>query len=215
MFVYISNTLWRHAIYLSRFFQCCLTGCHTTTTGVTKKNRSDANSWWRHRMETFSALLALCEGNPPVTAGFPSQKPVPRSFDVFFDLCLNKRLSKQSRRRWFETPSRSLWRNCNVLQTYNKTQQITYNVHDYRGVVYPELTLCAFLTRHECRQRGIPKVNAKPHKHVYEVLVNVTRILEIRKAFLKRLTCSVSEVIFAPMSTHCSISKITQKWSLL
>ena len=37
-----------------------------------------------------------------------------QSFDVFFDLRLNKWLSKQSRRRWFETPSRSLWRHCNV-----------------------------------------------------------------------------------------------------
>ena len=36
-----------------------------------------------------------------------------RSFDVFFDLSLNKRLNKQSRSRWFETPSRSLWRQCN------------------------------------------------------------------------------------------------------
>ena len=43
---------------------------------------------------------------------FPSQKPVARSFDDFFDLCLNKRLSKQSRRRWFETPLGSLWRHC-------------------------------------------------------------------------------------------------------
>ena len=34
-------------------------------------------------METFSSLLVLCEGNPPVTGGFPSQRPVPRSFDVF------------------------------------------------------------------------------------------------------------------------------------
>ena len=41
------------------------------------------------------------------------QKPVTRSFDVFFDLCLNKRLSKQSRGWWFETPSRPLWRHCN------------------------------------------------------------------------------------------------------
>ena len=65
-------------------------------------------------METFSALLSLCEGNSPVTGEFPSQRPVTRSFDVFFDLCLNKRLSKPSRRRWFETPSRSLWRHCNV-----------------------------------------------------------------------------------------------------
>ena len=66
-------------------------------------------SWWRHEMETFSALLALCEGNPPVTF----TNGVTRSFDVFFDLCLSKRLSKESRRRWFETPSRSLWRHCN------------------------------------------------------------------------------------------------------
>ena len=35
-------------------------------------------------METFSALLALCEGNPPVTGGLSSQTPVTRSFDVFF-----------------------------------------------------------------------------------------------------------------------------------
>ena len=43
----------------------------------------------------------------------PLTKPVTQRFDVFFDLCLNKRLSKQSRRQWFETPSRSLWRQCN------------------------------------------------------------------------------------------------------
>ena len=68
-------------------------------------------------MEAFSALLALCEGNPPVTGEFPSQRPVTWSFDVFFDLPLNKRLSKQSRHRWFETPSHSLWRHCNVVGT--------------------------------------------------------------------------------------------------
>ena len=64
-------------------------------------------------METFSELLAVCEGNPPVTGGFPSQRPVSQSFDVFFDLRLSKRLNKQSRRSWFETASHSLWRHCN------------------------------------------------------------------------------------------------------
>ena len=39
--------------------------------------------------------------------------PVTRSFDVFFDLRLNNRLSKQWRGLWFETPSRPLWRHCN------------------------------------------------------------------------------------------------------
>ena len=48
------------------------------------------SSWWRHQMETFSALLAPCTGNSPVTAEFPSQRPESRSFDVFFDLRLKK-----------------------------------------------------------------------------------------------------------------------------
>ena len=69
-------------------------------------------TWWLHHMETFSIILALCEGNPPVISGFPSQRPV-TCFDVFFDLCLNKRLSKQSIHQWFETPSCSLWCHCN------------------------------------------------------------------------------------------------------
>ena len=52
-------------------------------------------------METFSSLLAICVGNSPVTDEFSAEKPVTRSFDVFFDLRLNKRLSKQSWGRWF------------------------------------------------------------------------------------------------------------------
>ena len=44
---------------------------------------------------------------------FPSQRPVTRSFDNFFDLRLNKRLSKQSWDWWFEMPLRQLWRHCN------------------------------------------------------------------------------------------------------
>ena len=53
-------------------------------------------------MKTFYALLALCAGISPVTGEFPSQRPVTWSFDVFFHLRLIKRLSTQSRRRWFE-----------------------------------------------------------------------------------------------------------------
>ena len=67
-------------------------------------------------------VTGFCAGNSPVTVGnstvtgkFPSHRPVTRNFDVFFDVRLNKRLSKQPRRRWFETPSGSSWRNCNVV----------------------------------------------------------------------------------------------------
>ena len=60
---------------------------------------------WRHQMEAFSVLLALCAGNAPVTGEFPSKRPLTQSFIVFFDLHLNERLSKQSWCWWFETPS--------------------------------------------------------------------------------------------------------------
>ena len=72
--------------------------------------------WWRHQMETFSVLLALCAGNSPVTGEFPAQRPVTRSFDISFDLRPNKRLSKQPWSWWFETPSWSLWRQCNAYR---------------------------------------------------------------------------------------------------
>ena len=71
------------------------------------------SSWWRHQMKTFFALLAICAGNSPVPGEFPTQRSVMRSFDVFFDLRLNKRLSKQPWGWWFETLSWSLWRHRN------------------------------------------------------------------------------------------------------
>ena len=80
---------------------------------VFRDKRFVNNTWWRHQMETCSALQAFCEGNSPVTGEFPSQRPVARNFNVFFDLHLNKRLSKQSRGWWFETPSRTLWHHRN------------------------------------------------------------------------------------------------------
>ena len=63
---------------------------HTTTIVI--------NPWWRHQTEKFSALPAICGGihHSPATGEFPTQKPVTQSFDVFFGLRLNKRLSKQS-----------------------------------------------------------------------------------------------------------------------
>ena len=44
------------------------------------------------QMETFSAFLAICAVNSPVPGEFPTQRPVKRSYDVFFDLHPNKRL---------------------------------------------------------------------------------------------------------------------------
>ena len=78
------------------------------------------------KRETFSASLTLLAANSSVTGEFPPLRPVTRSFDVFFDLRLNKRLSKQSRRRWFETKSRSLWRHYN---DYKEPEPCAYILH--------------------------------------------------------------------------------------
>ena len=89
-------------------------------------------------MEASSALLALCEGNPPVTGGFPSQRPVTRSFDVFFDLRLNKWLSIKVRRRWFETP----WYYILGIIVVNKRAPYQYKDHlyGYRDFHYKDKT---------------------------------------------------------------------------
>ena len=70
---------------------------------------------------SFRVTGHLC-GNSPVTIEFPTQRPVTQSFDVFFDLHLNKRLSKQSWGWWFETPSRPLWRHNNDCMNYSKAR---------------------------------------------------------------------------------------------
>ena len=97
----------------------------------------------------ISALVALCEENPPISGRFLSQRPITRSFDVFFDLRRqNKRLSKQLRRQWFKTSSRSLWSHCNVLSqtlTYRRFSStavdisaciMNYNLLFYENVTY-------------------------------------------------------------------------------
>ena len=82
--------------------------------------------WWRHQMETFSALLAICAGHSPVPGEFPVQRPVTRSFDVFFDLRQIKRLNKHSRGWWFETLSRPLWRQSNADMVSTNSGVETY-----------------------------------------------------------------------------------------
>ena len=57
---------------------------------------------------------------------FPAQRPVTRSFDACFGLGLNKRLSKQSRGWWYETPSRSLWLHRNGMRLWMSKQRFCY-----------------------------------------------------------------------------------------
>ena len=83
-YIYLSDALWD--LWDGSF----ITASHEWSFVMQKASPS----WWRLQMETFSALLALCAGNSPVTCEFAAQRPVTRSFGVFFDLRLNKRLSE-------------------------------------------------------------------------------------------------------------------------
>ena len=91
----------------------CLSSCCLKSS----MNLNHVDPWWRHQMETFSALLVtghLC-GEFTGPRWIPAQRPVTRSFDVFFDLHPNKRLSKQWWGWWFDTPSYPLCRHRNAL----------------------------------------------------------------------------------------------------
>ena len=87
---------------------------------LTDSTRSYLNQYWLFTMMTssngniFHDTGHLC-GEFTVTGEFPTQRPVMRRFDVFFDLRLNKRWSKQSWGWWFEMPLHPLWRHCNSI----------------------------------------------------------------------------------------------------
>ena len=90
---------------LSKWQHFCFSECHMKTHLCFFKH--DDVIKWKH----YRVTGPLC-GEVTGPGEFPKQRPVTRSFDVFFDLRLNKRLSKQWWGCWFETPSWSLWRHC-------------------------------------------------------------------------------------------------------
>ena len=118
-FVFSRNKLlWRHCdvwLWSVKQPESIKTGVHwlqMQTLAITHWGEKDSG----HSMMTSSngnifRVTGPLRGNSPVAGEFPSQTPVTWSFYVFFGLRLNKRLRKQSRRWWFETPS--LWRHCN------------------------------------------------------------------------------------------------------
>ena len=115
--------------------------------------------WWRHQMDTFSALLGLCAGNSPVTGEFPAHRPLTRRFDVFYDRRLTKRLSKQSWGGWwFETLLRSLWRHSN--DPFILHQRLQLNADSGIVLIYPN-----FSSDYSVSIR----INAKPHFHWAEI----------------------------------------------
>ena len=148
-------------------------------------------------METFSALLVICAGNSPVTGGFPTQRPVAPRFDVFFDLRLSKRLSKQSWGWWFETPSRPLWRQCNVESEAN------YNLVRFieSCLIYQTSNWClSFLSRPTMKIRYF-KLNCRIRWHFF---VNVQR---------QQLLCLIYCDIIIRMAIDCHGQVVQYLWT--
>ena len=74
------------------------------------KTPPSVTAWSRHQMDFFR-VTGLFWGESTGDRRIPLKKA--SDAELFIDLRLNKWLSKQSRRRWFETPSHSLWRHFN------------------------------------------------------------------------------------------------------
>ena len=105
-------------------------------------------------MEECSALLAICAGNSPVPGEFPAQRPITQSFEVFFDLRLNKRFCKQGCGWWFETLSCPLWRHCNDYRTKDIIKFISPSsmVYMYANFQLTYNTMITSLYMKTCRQ---------------------------------------------------------------
>ena len=102
------------------------------------RSREIGNSNYGITLKHFR-ITGLCAGNSPVSGEFPSQRPVTRIFDVFFDLVLNKRLGKQSWGWWFETLSCPLWRHCN---------ECIYTLTAVMFGIFIQTAWCDAVTRH-------------------------------------------------------------------
>ena len=175
-------------------------------------------------MGTLSALLAICAGNSPVPGEFPAQRPVTRSFGVFFDLCLNKRLSKQSWGWWFETLSRPLWRHCNVMRKLENTGPATgvyissnqeswhANVHIVYFKTVPGFVVIQFTSwPNVIKKRTFVEENWSLFK-LYHISKNAVSGLHIeKKTFAQTKKNTKSGVAFRNSMWKCEIKCFYQK----
>ena len=159
----------QHAVALQRFRTEALSGPFFFNFKRPWLDPEGLVPWWRHQMETFSALLAICAGNSPVPGEFPAQRPVTQSFDVFFDHPLNKRLSKQWWCWWFETLSRPLWRHCNAMKY--SFYWVTLGIGKLLLVsVKSTLCVCKFI---EIKIKSIPQKISNWSEKLWAILWNL------------------------------------------
>ena len=163
-------------------------------------------------METFSALLTLCAMNSPVSpVNSPHKGQCRGALIFFFDLRLNKRLSKQSWGWWFETPLSSLSRRCNALYNYFMSScneqgsfddistffwQICSFVLDFSGADMEHrwmsalalFTLMTGLAMEErCVRLGLPSIPQNISKSVKILIIKYNDIRTVRRLYFGNL----------------------------
>ena len=171
-------------------------------------------------METFPRYWPFVH-----TGEFPAQRPVTRSFDVFFDLRLNKQLSKQSWGWWSETPSWSLWRHCNdwwKSQTHNWCHKQYYKVniviyHSHRWwkygftlTVFETVVLILTLLWYLCKEMRIRNL----HCLISQRNIRVQGSTSIKIYGYKHTTNKLDENIkqwYKIIEIQCR-TKVTLKW---
>ena len=103
---WISLLLWSVHVFLATDYFHFMTQQYVITHVTTMMTASNGNVF---------RVTGPLSGEFTGPGEFPTQRPVTRSFDVFFHRRLNKQLSRQPRGWWFETPPWSLWRQCNDI----------------------------------------------------------------------------------------------------
>ena len=137
---------YNNLLYSQPLQQCALSSLelYFSTDAVT------VHLWWFHQIEPFSALLALCD------RWIPSQKSVTRSFDILFDLRLNKWLSKQSWGWWFETRHRA---HCNAI--HSQCLQAIFEIDNWLSVMFI-WSSATLLNESIFNWLGVPKCSPVP-----------------------------------------------------
>ena len=154
------------------------------------------------------------------TGEFPSQRPVTPSFDVFYDLLLNKRLIKQSGRRWFETPSGCLWRHCNKMlhkwgrEVSSFAQTELFNTHMemcIKSVVEDETMFIA--------QKEILYLRtAIWHRSNFELFIHCFLFpIYLYSSFADTISMTKFTKLVSYLSTHTKLDRhfISKNWMLL
>ena len=174
----------------------------------------------------------------PVTGELPAQWPMTRSFDVFFDLRPNKWLSKQWRRWWFETPSRSLWCQCNgsprhfpgnhyeLILTcgqfsysnfflWNSMQhqyiQIFINENVLKNVVGKMATI---LFRPQRDESWVTHCNPSIHNEFYRYQLHLTRWKKLSYMFLVPIVLCIFNKRLLEICTACILQTYIQTFNI-